>query len=167
MRATRTTGTGETVRAASLESRGVRWGSVLSSPSLRPAYISTTEGPSEEFEKSWENLLDRLAQHVLAKDRAERNPSPPPPPRSGEGEQTFSPSPLRGGGRGEGLLIASHGNGLNWSRRNSMTKNSACNPTWPFFTGHTFQVSVVAPLIQTEIVLPFAVISNVFHSPGG
>src|SRR5207248_3815243 len=32
----------------------------------------------------------------------ERDPSPQPPPRSGEGESYFSPSPLRGGGWGEG-----------------------------------------------------------------
>src|SRR5262249_29363072 len=33
-----------------------------------------------------------------------QNPSPRPPPRSGEGEEErfFTPSPLRGGGRGEG-----------------------------------------------------------------
>src|SRR5262249_42247857 len=34
---------------------------------------------------------------------AEKPPPPQPPPRSGEGEKTFCPpSPLRGGGRGEG-----------------------------------------------------------------
>src|SRR5262249_20925111 len=49
------------------------------------------------------NLVVAFA--VTCAGRAIRNPSPQPPPRSGEGEQrlSFSPSPLRGGGRGEGL----------------------------------------------------------------
>src|SRR5262249_23922896 len=36
-------------------------------------------------------------------ERLSNNPSPLPPPRDGEGEPSlsFSPSPLRGGGRGE------------------------------------------------------------------
>ena len=47
---------------------------------------------------------------MVGKGKAVRNyfsnPSPQPPPRDGEGERTlvFSPSPLRGGGRGEGFL---------------------------------------------------------------
>src|SRR5262245_50641990 len=36
--------------------------------------------------------------------RENRHPSPRPPPRNGEGEQVgLPPSPLRGGGRGEGF----------------------------------------------------------------
>src|SRR5947209_2775131 len=37
-----------------------------------------------------------------------RKPLPPPPPRRGEGEKkVFSPSPRRGGGRGEGFYCCS------------------------------------------------------------
>ena len=63
------------------------------------------------------------ASLCVARRAVGQDPSPPPPPRSGEGEQngnnrsalpslrsgeltlSFSPSPLRGGGRGEGLWL--------------------------------------------------------------
>src|SRR5262249_38789692 len=50
-----------------------------------------------------------------AQDQEGQNPSPQPPPRSGEGakDRLCSPSPLRGGGWGEGLsptgFRAAHG----------------------------------------------------------
>ncbi len=49
-----------------------------------------------------------------------QNPSPQPPPRNGEGEQAkqylfFSPSPLRGGGWGEGF--SRRASGLSRPRR--------------------------------------------------
>src|SRR5262245_4029990 len=85
----------------------------------------------------WRSTVHLLGEGLHVKKRFE-NPSPRPPPRSGEGEQGnssprpererasqfFPPSPLRGGGRGEGFrngFSAQHG-------RSSSYAQSAAEP---------------------------------------
>src|SRR6266545_6827704 len=74
-----------------------------------------TQGPP--CERGSSSLARRPLCRSLALGEARsqcrcENPSPQPPPRDGEGEQAkqylfFSPSPLRGGGWGEGFSVVS------------------------------------------------------------
>src|SRR5262249_15046438 len=87
------TGVQRELKTSRIESR------VIQKQSLMPDGLVNNLTPEE--------LADLIAYLQSLTGSADgQQPLPPPPPRSGEGEKRLpsSPSPLRGGGRGEGLL---------------------------------------------------------------